>query len=62
MTQADFLRRWGIDELVEEGRVHWAAHADRPDLTAMRMRSRVSEAEALLDPAGLGSWLVGRWN
>lgn len=57
-TQVDFLRRWGIDTLVEEGRDHWRAHAARPDLQAMAMRSRVSEAEALTDPNGLGSWLV----
>ena len=59
--QASFLRRWGIDELVEEGRRHWAEHAAHPDLAAIRMRSRVSEAEALLDPTGLGSWLVCTW-
>ncbi|MGI9596989.1 MAG: SAM-dependent methyltransferase, partial [Acidimicrobiales bacterium] len=41
-TQADFLRRWGIDALVEEGRRHWADHASAPDLTAIRMRSRIS--------------------
>ncbi|MDH4277622.1 MAG: SAM-dependent methyltransferase [Acidimicrobiia bacterium] len=57
-TQADFLHRWGIDELVKEGRAHWRANAARPDLTAIAMRSRVSEAEALTDPTGLGSWLV----
>jgi len=27
----------------------------------MRMRSRVREAEALLDPAGLGSFSVLEW-
>ncbi len=56
--QADFLRRWGIDELVEEGREHWKANAARPDVKAIAMRSRISEAEALIDPQGLGSWLV----
>jgi SAM-dependent MidA family methyltransferase len=61
VDQAAFLRRWGIDELVAEGRAHWAAHAARPDLAAIRMRSRVGEAEALLDPAGLGRWLVCTW-
>lgn len=60
-TQADFLRRFGIDDLVEEGRRHWEAHAARPDLAAMRMRSRIREADALLDPAGLGSWLFAGW-
>lgn len=60
-TQAQFLQRWGIDELVEEGRRFWQQHAARPGLEAMRMRSRISEAEALLDPGGLGRFLVAEW-
>lgn len=60
-TQADLLRRWGIEALVDEGRRYWTDHAARPDLRALRMRSRVSEAEALLDPAGLGGWLACLW-
>ncbi len=59
--QASFLRRFGIDRLVEEGRAVWLAKAPRPDLDAMRMRSRIREAEALLDPKGLGSWMVATW-
>ncbi len=59
--QAAFLRRWGIDDLVEEGRAHWRANAAAPTVAALRMRSRVTEAEALLDPDGLGSWLAVRW-
>lgn len=57
-TQAQWLRLHGIDELVAEGKRYWDEHAARPDLTAMRMRSRVSESEALLDPAGLGAFTV----
>lgn len=60
-SQAQFLRRWGIDELVAEGKRVWEQQASRPGLEAMRMRSRVSEAEALLDPSGLGSFLVAEW-
>lgn len=60
-TQAEWLRRHGIDELVEAGRRHWAEHAAAPDLTAMRMRSRTTEAGALLDPTGLGAFWVGTW-
>jgi SAM-dependent MidA family methyltransferase len=60
-TQAAFLRLWGIDELVAEGRRRWEEQAARPGLEAMKMRSRVSEAEALLDPAGLGGFLVTEW-
>jgi SAM-dependent MidA family methyltransferase len=57
-TQAQFLRRWGIDELVEEGRAAWEAAASSPTVAAMKMRSRVREAEALCDPDGLGGFLV----
>ena len=60
-TQAQFLQRWGIDALVEEGRDAWQAASARPDLEALRMRSRISEAESLLDPAGLGSFEVLEW-
>jgi len=60
-TQAAFLRAHGIQELVVEGKAHWLANAARPDLAAMRMRSRIGEAEALLDPGGLGSWLCVQW-
>ena len=61
-TQSQFLQRWGIDEMVEEGKRHWEAHAQRPDLAALRMRSRISEAEALLDDEGLGGFTVLEWN
>ena len=60
-SQAQWLQRWGVDELVDEGRQFWTEHAARPTLEAMRMRSRISEAEALLDPSGLGSFLVAEW-
>lgn len=60
-TQAQFLRRWGIDDLVDEGRTAWERAAARPDLAALRMRSRVREAETLLDPGGLGGFAVVEW-
>lgn len=60
-SQAQFLGRWGIDALVAEGKRVWAERAARPDLEAMAMRSRVSESEALLDPAGLGGFTVLEW-
>lgn len=60
-AQAQFLQLWGIDELVTEGKRIWEEQAARPGLEAMKMRSRVSEAEALLDPAGLGGFLVAEW-
>lgn len=60
-SQSQWLQLHGIDQLVDEGRRHWAEHAASPDLAAIRMRSRVSEAEAMLDPAGLGGFTVCEW-
>jgi SAM-dependent MidA family methyltransferase len=57
-TQAQWLRLHGIEEMVDEGRAYWQQHAAHPDLTAVRMRSRIAEAEALLDPSGLGAFTV----
>ena len=60
-TQGQFLRRWGIAELAAEGRAAWTQAAASPDLAAVAMRSRVREAEALLDPGGLGAFTVAEW-
>jgi SAM-dependent MidA family methyltransferase len=60
-TQADFLRRYGIERLVEEGKRVWRDNAPHPDLATMKMRSRVNEAEALLDRSGLGGFSVLEW-
>lgn len=57
-TQSQWLQLHGILDLVDEGKRYWEQHAARPDLAAMRMRSRVGEAEALLDPSGLGAFTV----
>jgi SAM-dependent MidA family methyltransferase len=61
MAQAEWLRSHGIDELVEEGRQGWAEGAGVGDLAALKARSRVREADALLDPDGLGGFLVAEW-
>jgi SAM-dependent MidA family methyltransferase len=60
-SQADWLRAHGIEELVEEGRRIWSERAHLGDLQAVRARSRITEAEALLDPAGLGAFRVLEW-
>jgi len=60
-TQAAFLQQWGIDELVREGNAYWENMKTAPDLAAMKMRSRISESEALCDSAGLGSFKVLEW-
>ncbi|CAN5668702.1 hypothetical protein BH24ACT5_BH24ACT5_22420 [soil metagenome] len=61
-TQAQFLELHGIDELVAQGRAGGTAGAAFGGLEALRMRSRVREAEALLDPAGLGGFTVLEWH
>ncbi len=61
-SQAQFLTRWGIDALVDAGAAAWNAAAARPDVHALRMRSRVREAESLLDSSGLGSFLALEWS
>lgn len=60
-TQAAFLRDHGIEALVEEGRQQWAELGLAGGLAAISGRSRSSEAEALLDPDGLGGFVVSEW-
>jgi SAM-dependent MidA family methyltransferase len=55
-SQADWLRTHGIDALVAEGRA-----AEGRDLRALELRSRIVEADALLDPSGLGAFRVLEW-
>jgi SAM-dependent MidA family methyltransferase len=60
-TQAAALQDWGIDALVAEGKATWAERAHLGDLEAMKARSRIAEAEALLDPEGLGGFQILEW-
>jgi SAM-dependent MidA family methyltransferase len=60
-SQAEWLREHGIDDLVEEGRAIWRERAAIGDLAAVRARSRINEAEALVDPSGLGAFRVLEW-
>ena len=59
--QHEFLGAHGIDVLVAEGQRIWQERAHLGDLTAIRGRSRVTEAEALLDRSGLGGFRVVEW-
>ncbi len=54
--QADFLKQWGIDDLVREGTDYWESMKQAPDVAAMKMRSRSSEASALIDQQSLGDF------
>lgn len=58
LSQADFLNELGIGERVEEGKRIWREAAAAPTLAALKARSRISEAEALLDPSGMGAFQV----
>ncbi len=60
-SQAEFLRAHGIEALVDEGRRVWEERAHLGDLEAIVGRSRIGEAEALLDPSGLGAFQVLEW-
>ena len=60
-TQADFLKHWGIDELVREGADYWEKLKQAPDVAAMKMRSRSSEATSLADSSGLGGFNAISW-
>lgn len=60
-SQAQFLQRWGIGDMLADGDRYWAAHAAAPDLAAIAMRSRAVEAKALLDPSGLGAFTAIEW-
>lgn len=61
-SQADFLLAHGIEEMVAEGRAAWSDRAGAGDLEALAARSRISEAEALLDPAGMGAFNAVVWS
>lgn len=61
LSQAEWLKDLGIDELVDQGRRIWAEKSSAPDLAAIRARSRINEAEALCDPDGLGAFRVLIW-
>lgn len=60
-TQTDFLHDHGLDDLVDEGRGIWADQGLAGGLDAIAAQSRVREAEALVDPAGLGAFTVFEW-
>jgi NADH dehydrogenase [ubiquinone] 1 alpha subcomplex assembly factor 7 len=59
--QHEFLGAHGIDELADRARAAWQERAAIGDLEALRQRSRVGEAAALTDPAGLGAFRVLEW-
>jgi SAM-dependent MidA family methyltransferase len=61
VSQAAWLDAHGVAGLVEAARVQWRARAQFGDLEALKARSRVHEADALLDPSGIGAFRVLEW-
>ncbi|MFT7475959.1 MAG: SAM-dependent MidA family methyltransferase [Verrucomicrobiales bacterium] len=60
-TQAHWLGAHGLMELVADGRRSWAEGAAVGDLAALKARSRIREAEALVEMTGLGGFTVAEW-
>jgi len=60
-SQADWLALHGLEDLVVSARAAWHDAAAAPDVEALKARSRVAEAAALTDPAGLGAFRVLEW-
>jgi SAM-dependent MidA family methyltransferase len=58
MPQAEWLRTWGIGELVSEGSKYWEERKSSPDIVALKMRSRANESLALTTQEGLGGFSV----
>ena len=61
LTQADFMKQWGIDDLVRKGSDYWESMKHAPDVAAMKMRSRSAEAKSLTDSLGLGLFETVFW-
>jgi SAM-dependent MidA family methyltransferase len=62
MTQAQFLQQWGIEELVLEGKEYWEKLSGAPNVAAIKMRSRATEAQSLLASGGLGGFTALEWS
>jgi SAM-dependent MidA family methyltransferase len=62
MTQAQFLQQWGIEELVLDGKEYWENLSSTPDVAAIKMRSRATEAQSLLASGGLGGFTALEWS
>jgi len=60
-TQAEFLTQWGINDLVREGSDYWESMKHAPDVAAIKMRSRSTEAKSLTDSSGLGIFSALSW-
>lgn len=62
ITQAEFLKQWGIEQLVDEGSRIWQAQSANPSTQTLVAGSRSAEAEMLCDPMIFGNYKVARWD
>lgn len=60
-AQADWLRRHGIEALVEEGRRVWSERAHMATSRRSGHAAVSGKPNALLDPGGLGAFRVLTW-
>src|SRR5207248_1704068 len=60
-SQAEFLFDNGLASIVADARRRWEERAHIADLDALKHRSRITEADALTDPTGLGAFRVLEW-
>lgn len=58
LTQADFLKQWGIDQLVREGIGHLGNMENAQDVAAMKMRNRFTEVSTFTDNRASGGFLI----
>jgi SAM-dependent MidA family methyltransferase len=56
--QSDWLNRWGIEQLVDEGNQYWEMNKHSPGLAAIKMRSRRTELGSICGDEGLGLFSV----
>lgn len=61
-TQAETLVAWGIEDLVRSAGRRLEERPGTMDLAWARDTSALNEAPALIDPAGLGAFLVAEWD
>lgn len=57
-SQSSWLKKYGIEDLVDEGKKYWEEHRSSPNVVALKMLSRVNEASILMNQTGLGCFSV----
>ena len=60
-TQKEWLELHGIQTLVDNYRRIWEKEKNKPDVKALAALTIIKESEMLLDPKGLGGFIVAEW-